>query len=1650
MANINVNSNVVINNVSTKEGNKMNNYEVVIMKKIAKRFKTSFAIATQIVKEHGARNACSHAPIVIPAMAEENAAWAWYYGTGNATIEAARAAIRANETAAAAKKAEREAENLRIASGGDRNWSRMFSIINAFVDKAKAEAVMATNVGLAAFKAIANGFEADALKGESVKEKGQGATHMSATQDFNFDLQLFASRKEADDIMNQRLADFIYEIRGIHWDANEGYDGLLTTAEYCRFVSIAIDEDLEFCNVSAELESARRMGEAVEDWIERLEADDRERGLAEEYVLQVNPDCLWIETEEERDIRYAAADRAEAMLKDNFEFDLQLFAAGVSDEAVASWLIEELEDFNYEVFELKTAPGRDDISVISPYERQISSLERYLNINMPDSMFNMPSALRAGETCASADVDFNFDFDLQLFAAGKEFIMNKHLNNEREIHAMKDHSGNALAYCVRIIPTDNVGNVYAILDTAMAEINPLTRNYLQNLVKFQNLAKRETITKRGFVGYAALDVSAMASSPYADVRAAGAAIMQEEIWIGDYKGETVVALTVNTDTLQIISSKPKKNGNKIFINKSVAVNADGILKDNWVRYNSFKNYGASKGRKNLADMYSEDSDFETMLNNATYGEWAFKKHQMLTGKEIADATVRLGSKSTRMGMMDIIVNNVLVILDKDNNRDGAGLLSETLAKKGYLLQVRPYTGKGAVLVVAQEVIDETVRDLKIAVFDHHNMTAEEIKDVQCVLDKPSSKKHKFSADDFKAKYNCDAILLQGDASKSTEMIGDLNFFKDAWTFTLDSGVNVLNVAHFDGDFMCANTSGQMLKVVMRAIHDSNDDNFKVDSAAIINDIIKATIDDIMDLSSQGQHFAGTEMIDLSYEQGAFLMLNNTSWKKRPEIFRNVLTQKLDALKNAINRDRYIVPGHSAMISVATEYHITNGKHCVLNVLKDADGNFEGVEVFDPVANRWNEQEGITGADADGISIKYPAMGTREFVRLVFITEDEYINRVTNLPISIEKQAAIIDTIENLKEGAMLIPAGLEAQAMVSAGEDLDGDKMSVFFSTATGKDVAAIVKKSCLKSRAVDIDTKNAGTGLAREFDNDAWIWYAGVNIIAGNKSVGVVTNTFRVFTEGLLVDMTAKVVDFYTGLFAMLGNKNGKSKYESVITEDIKEYNKGASDVDDVKVFRAVSDAMQKCLENIKDCAMTKGNILAILEDMDVLGRAIQEMTIDAQKKFYSVFSKWMDKILSYTIVSLRYGFEFYMDKISEKDETPYYEIKFCENEAYEIKDNTIVIRDNAEIVEHVNEKGEVVSFALVEAFSKHRLFAANYAKEILNSVIEELNGSYAEDANSALEKNTIKARIARTINARAMFKINEALRMVHTANNMYRDSIAAISAMASTFCMNGKLQDKMDREIRKSVKTEYANIIAFINNELRRIAAENNINGEDMAALIDNSIKQKSSITNKVLKEERFLYMAKNSDISMFEKKLPTKVGLAIIDQGFDKVEVYGNEFVGLYAVNPIANVMDGEYEVEDRGSDGVFITRAIGDFVKMPVVDMDVRTVSKYIKNDEALANQLDKSLIEGAEYTIKCYDSRNQKFRLENSNGDIVVDDMYFGSGKALTSCNNAKEKAVLVEDYKNFTGKLVMKHVNLSARKNDNGEIYYNYIIALKK
>ena len=256
-----------------------------------------------------------------------------------------------------------------------------------------------------------------------------------------------------------------------------------------------------------------------------------------------------------------------------------------------------------------------------------------------------------------------FKFDLQLFAEE-----NTHRASKRYVRSMKGHEGNAMAYNIKAVPTDKHGNYKFVINREYAEITPLTRSCLHSgQMEMADLTGRKIVVKRAFDKYATLDTSAMICSTRKQVRRAGATIPMLDILIGEYKGKIVACSHMKGDNFMVVMSGDRdKNGNRYMIDYSEAVDVmTGKTKDGWMNFADYKIFGASKGRKNLFDMFEQSSDFEAKLDIATCGEYSKVYGTVLDQKETADAVTRLGSKSCRLGSEDIIIDNVLILLDKD-------------------------------------------------------------------------------------------------------------------------------------------------------------------------------------------------------------------------------------------------------------------------------------------------------------------------------------------------------------------------------------------------------------------------------------------------------------------------------------------------------------------------------------------------------------------------------------------------------------------------------------------------------------------------------------------------------------------------------------------------------------------------------------------------------------------------------------------------------------------------------------------------------------------------------------------------------------------------------------------------------------------------
>lgn len=593
----------------------------------------------------------------------------------------------------------------------------------------------------------------------------------------------------------------------------------------------------------------------------------------------------------------------------SFDFDLQMFA-GDQEEG------DYLEGFQ---FHMGSPEVRGDIALDWWDDSRL--IEEDLGIT--------------GDPCDVRREDANNidNFDLQLFAAGKELIMNKHLNNKRYIEAIKSHEGNGLCYRFTAISTDS--GVRFVLDTTSAEITPLTRNFLQTNGVFQNLCCREMIAKRGFSGYVVLDLSNIATSSNPKLQAASTFYFAADYYLGkDENGKTVIAVRIPKNDKFYVVSESRVNGKFRELKRSDIYDSNGI-KDGWMRFKSNKLASASKGRKIMADMFAEDSKFVDILDEATFGEFKAVEGMMLTNKGMADKWTRIGSKSTRMGSMYIMVENYIIRLVEDGATDGSYEIAarkmaeavtdelgiEVTAKLekeclGYILQARPYTGKGAGETKSDKNMAEHAKLEKIYVIRKESMTDRDKQILAMFTDKELRKAAGIKLGDD-STYPVElkgytAIGVIGNDLYGWDLIGDLNFYKDQWDFTRTSGMNVLAVAHYEQEegFKNAFTSGQMMKVVLRAVNEANDKDLAKKFDTVMKSIIDDNIAGKLDFNKSVQNFRADRKFDLSFPGRDYMTINPTTWRNSIATHQMVITQMINSVGDMINRDRYAVPGHS--------------------------------------------------------------------------------------------------------------------------------------------------------------------------------------------------------------------------------------------------------------------------------------------------------------------------------------------------------------------------------------------------------------------------------------------------------------------------------------------------------------------------------------------------------------------------------------------------------------------------------------------------------------------------------------------------------------------------------------------------------------------
>lgn len=1275
-------------------------------------------------------------------------------------------------------------------------------------------------------------------------------------------------------------------------------------------------------------------------------------------------------------------------------------------------------------------------------------------------------------------------------------MFNRSRGNKTIINALKSHEKNAMAYKITLVPLEGDGNFMTVLDTQYADITPLNRSFIVENLPMTTIGGREIIAKTALKGVVLLDYKGLATGDKID-KANAIAILGElndkvsgtkttvRLFIGKLNGEstdTVVAerrlIAKNGMILSENYSRTdgrQKNGKTPFIAKSKLFDSNGKLKEGWLVFDTNKINSASQGRQQEITLFADNvGDFSKALSDATFGESDLTfadKIMDANGKEFADKDNRVGNKACHMGSTAAKVGNVLIALCKDARMDGNGYVSATWVAEavrkgleeegkdakvfknlislveGYGLQIRPLTVKAAALVVYEAYMELLTSRHSIYLIDANNPTKEQEEVFRFKLDKvwAAHQPAEVARRVEKALEGYDAIGIMTNAtSKKWDLYGDLNFYKDAWDLrrTAESGLNVLSVAHYDGDrenFKGAKTNGQMLKCVMEAIHKGEEHTPGFEKAAnnVISDIIKAEIDDIVTLAAHPERFDGSKSLDASYEPMTYQLLNPTDYIGNASVVKNLIKHRIDSVNTMLAYDSYHVIGQNGML-MADPAIKAIGKSLLKDYV-DKDGRYV-MEVFSPVANAYFKKKHIAPDDRNGIGIKNPSMGAREFVLIKYVSLKEMEKRAKKVAHS----KLLIRAYRNFKEGGVFLSDSLEAIAWIAAGLDLDGDKIIFLFSTKNHRDLVSIVWGSKLKPRAVHIGTPNSkDNSHIAPLDIKMFSTYAGWNISNGNASVGVITNSYAIFTalRYWIATGNANAYNMAVKMFASLG-AGGSKEFTSAIK--IKNTN-------GLEVFETSETALEDFFNSIKEVSLVRDNVIAMLEDLDVLGRHNQELGIDAQKNFYVVFSEWIEKIKDFSVQKNAFDIEFFVR--FNKTECC---IFVADNLCYKMKNGQIEVNDI--VCTEPKERGGY-RYYIADCFTRARVYAANTAFAKLKELAQRVSNAMKAEASSLTSAGAIFALPKVSDDARVL--IGETFRKVITMDQAWRQTREDLDErIKHTKKHLGKgLTKKLKADLDRGMRNTYADIIESLNNEVRMIFGQCGLTPYEMVKAMDAMMDISSK--GKFLRPERFIAMAMEGETPDFKWKVPSDEADKLL--GFDNktVEVFSGVIIEDFEDDLEAPLMDGIYTVRADG-DNVYLVRPYADFVKVPAIDKDVVILrgTAYSKEDAAA---VEAALQPGSYMLLNIDASKHRAFLGTKDNPEAVAVDLGDKNSKKSNTLRGLNVTASTPTLFKNLflkdvTGGTVTKKIvqNRPAVKKvwRNGKEetveYYNYTIVLHK
>lgn len=1146
---------------------------------------------------------------------------------------------------------------------------------------------------------------------------------------------------------------------------------------------------------------------------------------------------------------------------------------------------------------------------------------------------------------------------------------------------------------------------YAIVLNDSVALNENLENRVREGIYLYDSIGNKVYAEKGIDSAFLLDLSAAANSTD-DAREAAAEILEKGLIVGEYKGRLLILeadLSEELDEFDALMARGRnqqkkyRNLNNFNVKNckyekfpaSLVQNPDGNLKEGFVFVGGKKGFAifsASAGRKKLPTCYGirtrEDiEEIRDMMRKSTLGASDAAEGRIMTIKDAIDEINREGQHNTNMNKLEDVVKGYVVLLEKNDDIDGSTIFREgaiRTAKRikdssGAFVQFRPYSVKAGGIVLDDDAVDYKLSQYTIAHLKPQDFTNPAFKKA---WNKTLNKSLRSSIEEVRAMWEkltgikgINAIQV----GETPDIVGDFNAYKNTFDPTMeDSCLNVLNVNRLDNE-MRTRMSSQLMPSILHAMRSMTKEQRAI-ADKIVKGIINETIKEACEMKNAGKSndFTGEDYFDISFLGEALMKLNKSKWDCFDNMVRLAVTQVHNRVANIINKGAFKTPGSFVFVTADMAAQLIKGKtylNCHLDqdyieiYCTDAQAYFEIKNMLDE--NGYLKDEKFARA----IGIKYPSTGVRELLKIRLVTLQELCNRVeTDQTIDDKAKKLIIRAYKKLQRGIAMIPSGkgdLEAIAEIAAGMDLDGDEMDIKFSTPNGLDLPAIVWNSEFKMRAVKIVAPKNNCNDMVEWGVSSYIEGMAKQVSFGNKEVGIVTVAFSNLLPSMYMNWTDEVATYVTEMLKHvfgLGTK-GQGKYVRQIAIEGERY--------------ITKDTLLKDLpEAIANAAATEENIKAIVDELDVLGRYGQELTIDAQKKFYIVDLGWIDRMSRFNLISRRADFRF---------ELTDYGTRFVDNALVSYGKNGIEFTGDSKliVIEHPMNP-EIKYYNLVDDFAEYKTYAANVAMaefakldEVFTNAIRFRNALVGSMVKAAKEKYLPELQ-------QIFFeqRFSYLYGAVIAANAAYRAKREELSKqyLESDFARSlfKNQRDRIFRDIKAYVNTEYTDLVDYIDNEMRviineamdvsgftkhqvltammavlisrniamqKFISDNTVDEKrDQQAAIDKAYSMVWSCFGKFLKPEMFQYMANLSETYMFEKK---------VDDSDSIFWEEGETLIldGIADGGAEVNLLDGTYNVELR-EDGYYVTRPIEEFVKVPEVRDDIAVFNSYVCNQAKL--------------------------------------------------------------------------------------------------